>query len=99
MGVLKSSTPTSSVLKALRVSLGSQGVSWIAEFLELGGLEPLLQSLESVDYRQYVFFSLAFCTVVYDVISFSMTDESAAIQTECVYALKALMNTHVGLTV
>jgi len=36
MGVLKSSTPTSTTLKALRVSLNSQGVSWTQEFLELG---------------------------------------------------------------
>lgn len=53
MGVLKSSAPTASVLRALRVSLNSQGVSWINEFLDLGGLDLLIQSLEAIDYKQY----------------------------------------------
>lgn len=57
MGVLKSSSPSSSTLRALRVSLASQGVSWITEFLDLGGLDPVLQSLETVDLKQYVFFT------------------------------------------
>eukprot|EP01111_Echinosteliopsis_oligospora_P017871 TRINITY_DN7913_c0_g1_i1.p1 TRINITY_DN7913_c0_g1~~TRINITY_DN7913_c0_g1_i1.p1 ORF type:complete len:1046 (-),score=339.10 TRINITY_DN7913_c0_g1_i1:117-3254(-) len=41
------STANSKDLKALRLTLNSEGVSWVKEFLDLGGLAPVVNALES----------------------------------------------------
>eukprot|EP00761_Pharyngomonas_kirbyi_P012971 gb/GECH01012998.1/.p1 GENE.gb/GECH01012998.1/~~gb/GECH01012998.1/.p1 ORF type:complete len:1075 (+),score=379.19 gb/GECH01012998.1/:1-3225(+) len=71
--------PTLTALRTLGVLLKTKAVSWVKQFLELGGLNVLFELLIANELKS------------------NKSEEENQLQSECVYCLRALMNTEPGL--
>lgn len=84
-------------MKALRVSVGSNMVSWLQQFLGLGGLEVLLNILNTLEVKQkYVLLlaSLFFINIFYFP---RKSIKDLYVIYECVQCIKAVMNNDAGI--